>query len=88
MRGFFTGFAAAIAVILILSFIGLLMYPDLIIIYHNIIKLLPVDRISVQFQYIVVVNFLIGTFYSCAVYGYTMFLCRFLCVATRHKSGI
>lgn len=40
MRGFFTGFAAAIAVILILSFIGLLMYPDLIIIYHNISEFL------------------------------------------------
>ena len=40
MRGFFTVFAAAIAVILILSFIGLLMYPDLIIIYHNISEFL------------------------------------------------
>ena len=36
MRGFFTGFALAIAVILVLSFIGLMMYPELIIIFEKI----------------------------------------------------
>ncbi len=36
MRGFFTGFALAIAVILVLCFIGLMMYPELIIIFEKI----------------------------------------------------
>lgn len=36
MRGFFTGFAVAIAFILIIGFVILMLYPDLIIIYHNI----------------------------------------------------
>lgn len=36
MRGFFTGFAVAIAFILVIGFIALLMYPELIIIYHEI----------------------------------------------------
>ncbi len=36
MRGFFTGFAVAIAAILIIGFFALMLYPDLIIIYHEI----------------------------------------------------